>query len=430
MDAFDSFTLTPLSAGDIIDRAVRIYRRNFPALLRIVLAPSLIAYAGGIMYYIGIRNFSLSRGDTRVLLTASLIMFGGMLWLVGKVAFYAMLGGASKSLIYLFFDGTPLQARDVYRTVRKKFGGLITATILVAVIVVGVGFLIYMGVLLAILIYISAGALVAGSFPRWLTITLNIVFGLLLVTATITVLLAVYSRIVYVPQVLMVEEKSASGAIGRSFSLAGGEVRRIGVLILFWFYIAWSFWLLLMIPLGAWGYWTGIDLNPFNLDVPIWFNIAQQTVAQISEIIIAPIAIMGFTLLYLDSRVRKEGFDVELMANRLLAPPAVMPPPGRQSPVHEAPPREPAVPSILGDISPEPESPVVEPVVETPPVAYPEPAFVEAPRIEIPAPLETTRESEPAVSPVIPEIKPRVCRWCETGADAEDRFCRVCGAVF
>lgn len=455
MNMLESFTLTPLTAGDIIDRAVRIYRRNFPALVRIVLAPSLIAYTGGIMYYIGFRNFSLSRGEARVLVTSLLILFGGLLWLIGKVAFYAMLGGASKSMIYLFFDGTPLRARDVYKTVRRKLGALISASILVSAIVLGVGILIYMGVLVLILIYVSAGAIVAGIFPSWLTITLNIIFGLLLVIATILVLLGVYSRIVYVPQVLMVEEKNASSAIGRSFSLAGGEVRRIGVLILFWFYIAWSFWLLLMIPIGIYGYWSGIDLNPFNLNVPIWFNIAQQTVTQISEIIIAPIAMMGFTLLYLDSRVRKEGFDVELMANRILPPPALMPPPvvvSRMTPVVPQP-EAMTVPSILGlnddnvvaaqtevetDIEPPDSStdtstdspvaagyfdPSYDIVTEARTGTPPPPALT----IETPAALvQTGRAGQPGQI----EASPRTCRWCETVADADDRFCRVCGGVF
>ena len=78
--------------------------------------------------------------------------------------------------------------------------------------------------------------------------------------------------------------------------------------------------LLLVIPLGWYGYLNGIDINPFNDSAPLWYNIAQQTVTQVSEILLAPIAMVAFTLLYLDVRVRKEGFDVELLANRHLPP--------------------------------------------------------------------------------------------------------------
>src|SRR5215467_7791417 len=97
MNSFDSFTLAPMSAGDIIDRAVRVYGRNFLALLRIVLAPSLVAYAGSILISMGLRNATLSKGDERVVLTVLLILGGFLLWAIGRAAVDALLGGSSRS---------------------------------------------------------------------------------------------------------------------------------------------------------------------------------------------------------------------------------------------------------------------------------------------------------------------------------------------
>jgi hypothetical protein len=165
--------------------------------------------------------------------------------------------------------------------------------------------------------------IVARQQPVWLQIASNIFFGVVIFVVLMGLALICYSRIVYVPQVLMVEGKGVFGSIGRSFSLAGGAVIRIAAISLFWFYVAWSIWLLLMIPSGWYAYWSGVDINPFRDDGPLWYGILKQTMAQVSEILIAPIGMLGFTLLYLDSRVRKEGFDIELLANRVLsAPPA------------------------------------------------------------------------------------------------------------
>src|SRR5262245_61126747 len=97
MNAFEQFTLAPLSAGDIIDRAIRLYRRHFLVFLRIVLAPSLIAFAGGIFAAMGLRNLSFEHGDRRTLLTLGLLFSGGLLWLAGKALFLMLLGGASRS---------------------------------------------------------------------------------------------------------------------------------------------------------------------------------------------------------------------------------------------------------------------------------------------------------------------------------------------
>jgi hypothetical protein len=494
MEAFDSITLEPMSAGDIIDRAVRLYRRNFIALVRIVLAPSLVAYAGGILYDIGRRNFSLMRGDSRLVLTVFMIVVGMLLWLLGKAAFYAVLGGASRSLVYHFFDGAPLRARDVYQAVRERLWSLIGAMFIVSLLLAGLGMVIYFIVIILFIIYAALAAAVGASLPGWMQVVSNVIFGVLIFVIFIAGLLLLYSRVVYVPQVLMVESKSVYHAISRSFSLASGELLRIGALILFWFYVAWSLWLLLMLPLGWYGYWMGVDINPFSGpfsgDDPIWYSIAKQTMTQLSEILIAPIAMLGFTLLYIDSRVRKEGFDVELMANR------VLPPPPHEPPAEEifGPQREPetttgsGIPSILGlyDYGPilinrpgstaysaelpigavgvdgadraevAHEDVVHENVVHENDGAEGETRSneaatighetseveinfdpVDAPNVEAPAVeqkadtvVTTGPVKQERVATVQIESSRRLCQWCSTEAGVEDRFCRVCGSVF
>lgn len=444
MKTFNSFPLAPMFAGDIIDRAARLYRQNFPALLRMVMAPSLTAYAGAVLYYIGARNFSLMRGDRRVVLMTALIVIGAALFVIGKAAFYAVLGGASRSLVYHFFDGTPLRARDVFRAVRERMWSLIGAMLMVGALILGFGLVIYFVTAIVLVVYVLLAGLMSSTLPSWLAAIINVVFGALVAVGVLISLLMVYSRVVYVPQVLMVEGKGVSSAVSRSFALAGGEVKRIGALLFFWFYVAWSLWLLLMIPLGWYGYWAGIDVNPFGSEQPLWYTIAQQTLTQISEMLIAPIAMLGFTLLYLDSRVRKEGFDVELLANRVLPPPSSAPP----APVIPEQQQQPdfisssTVPSILGlsDYRP-------MPVQEAAPA--PDLKSNTEPGLEINSPtlvgpsisqsavgagaekiiVEEQSAPSPAVALQIEDVRRR-CQWCGTEAGSEDRFCRVCGSVF
>ena len=436
MNSFDTFTITPMSAGDIIDRAARLYRRNFKVLLQIVLVPSLVAYAGSILLLLGVRNFSMVRGESRLVLTVLMVIGGGLLRLVGTAALFAVLGGASRTLVYHLFDGTPLRARAIYQAVREKLGPLILAIFVVSLVILAFGVLIYVVLGLLLVLFLFLASIAGGLLPEWLRLVMIVIFAVLTFAFMIVMILMLFSRIIYVPQVMMVEGKGVLSSIGRSFELAGGSLPRIGVIILFWTYVAWSLWLLLIFPLLIYGRWVEGDLNFFGDDVPFWFTIAQEALTQISQILIAPIVMLGFTLLYIDSRVRKEGFDVELLANRVLLPPTYPIPqaplldPDALRPVRDTGPLDDAAPTMEFNDEPPMTSTPELPAPSLPDSFDPAAAALNVPPVELPAALprsETAVADDPAVQL---QVGRRLCRWCRTEADVEDRFCRVCGALF
>ena len=52
--------------------------------------------------------------------------------------------------------------------------------------------------------------------------------------------------------------------------------------------------------------------------IPAWYEIAYNLIWQISLILLSPVWMIGLCLLYVDERVRSEGYDIELMAARRL----------------------------------------------------------------------------------------------------------------
>jgi len=401
MNSFDAFILAPLSAGDIIDRAVRLYRQHFVTLLRIVLAPSLIAYAGGIAYTVGAQNISQTQGDLHFLINTTLLVGGITAYLAGKVAFFALIGGTSRSLVNYFLDSSPLRARDVYRVVRERLWPLVGATVTVLVLMISVLSLVTIVAVLILAAYASSSAWLLRGMPYWVQVIFHLVFVSLIAGIFLALFLLIYLRLVYVPQALMVEEKGVFSAISRSFTLAGRDVRRIGAIFLFDIYVTWSVLLLLIIPLGWYAYLNGVDITPLGPEKPLWYSISYQTLAQLSEILLAPIAMLGFTLLYIDSRVRKEGFDIELLANRQLPATGLMPPPRVIQPTPIA---RSSFPSILGlnDYGPAPPRP----------------------------PAETREHVTARESATESDTETRICQNCGTSAGPEDRFCRNCGALY
>jgi hypothetical protein len=94
-------------------------------------------------------------------------------------------------------------------------------------------------------------------------------------------------------------------------------VRRLIAMTIFTTFATYSALMILVIPLGWYGYLAGVD--PFNdANWPAWYAIAYNVLAPLSSILLTPVWMLGLSLLYVDERVRHEGYDIELMAARQL----------------------------------------------------------------------------------------------------------------
>ncbi len=319
----DSLMLAPLSTGDLLDRIVRLYRRHWIALMRIAILPVILSYVGIMALTFGIRNFSTTKGDWRIATSVLLVLVGVVLYLGGKAALIFLLGGTARELVQHFMNGSAVSARSVYRTVRQYFWRLVGATVMILALAVTLGIFLLYAVALAVGTYVLAAGWALSGLPFWLQATLHSLIGFVAFIAVTILVLMNVKRVVFLPQAIAVENKSVSAALSRSFSLAGGEFRRkdfipIIALVFFYVYISWSVLLLFMLPVYLYAGMNGIEGGPFNLQQPLWYTVLSNTISQASEILLLPVLLIGFILLYIDSRVRREGYDLELLANRYL----------------------------------------------------------------------------------------------------------------
>ncbi|HKP71557.1 MAG TPA: hypothetical protein VJT82_01385, partial [Pyrinomonadaceae bacterium] len=56
-----------------------------------------------------------------------------------------------------------------------------------------------------------------------------------------------------------------------------------------------------------------------------WYAVGYQVLTQASSILLAPVWMLGLSLLYVDERVRHEGYDIELMAAQRLGDMPLLP---------------------------------------------------------------------------------------------------------
>lgn len=323
--AVKQLQLAPLGAGDLIDRTVRLYRHHFMTLIRVSALPVVISAAGSVTYSVSVAAMGATASPERLGLYSLFTLLGLSVLFLGLLAQLIVMGGASRNLVMHLLRGEPVTARLIYRSVRTHFWSLLGAALLVAVwimnsalVAVAVLFFVMM---LAFMVLAAAVTATAAADLQWVTIILALLLYLAGAFVALFVFFFIAGRVAYVPQVLMVEGRTVADAMHRSMQLARGNVRRLMGMFLFTTFASYSALMLLFVPLLWFAYFNGLDLNPFSFDAaraPAWYTISLHVLRQFSAILLAPVWMMGLSLLYVDERVRQEGYDIELLAAQRL----------------------------------------------------------------------------------------------------------------
>src|SRR5918996_919219 len=125
--------LAPLGAGDLIDRAVRLYRRHLFVLIRTAAPPVIIATGGWIVFSLAFQRVFLSDGTSELAGYAVLSFVALAVTFVGYLLTLVVMGGASRTLVAHLLRNDPVTARATYSAVRGRFWGLVGASLIVLV---------------------------------------------------------------------------------------------------------------------------------------------------------------------------------------------------------------------------------------------------------------------------------------------------------
>jgi hypothetical protein len=192
------------------------------------------------------------------------MMVTGILSMLGHV----LCRGALIESVSESYLGTEITVGQAYRFVWPKFLNLIGAGILVVLVV-------YMGFFLLVVPGII--------FALWFALT---------------------------TPAIVVENLKVIEGMSRSKALASGNLGKIlsvGFLVIV---ISW----VVGIPFGIAGNFLGRILFFNNI---LLMTFIYQLTAVVGQILIVPIGAIAYILLYYDLRIRKEGFDLEMLANSI-----------------------------------------------------------------------------------------------------------------
>ena len=271
--------------------------------------------------FLGREIFSVgaARGSAEKIFYALFTWLGTMLiWVTETVATLTVMGGASRNFVRHLLLDEPLSFRETYKNVRKRLVGLLTASTIITILLGFLGFIIFYIGFIAAFLAVTLTVL-ALSFSPFLIIVVSFLLTLAISFGTGWLFFLPASRFAYVQQAMTVEGLGVTSAFGRSAALASGNVKRFAALFIFSTVATYSALSLFYIPLGWYAYIEGVNIFSFDKDlIPAWYEIAAQVISQTSFILLTPVWMIGLCLLYVDERVRHEGYDIELLAARRL----------------------------------------------------------------------------------------------------------------
>lgn len=258
--------LRPLKAGEILDRAFRLYRANFwhfTAVAGIVLGPLLLLQLSlqFLLHNTGPVGF--------IQLMLTYLLDGALLW----VASHAYLG-------------THVTMDDSYRTAGRYFPRFVGVSLLHGLVYVP-------------MIFISIFIMTAFSF-------LNNSVAVVLVVLVVAPYIFFFSvRWWFSYPVIILENLTVGDALKRSWALTSQEFWHTGVV---WIASSLLVYLISFLPSVLIGFATQL----FAVDASETSVALAAVIFQLGSVITLPISMSILVIAYYDMRIRIEGYDLEL----------------------------------------------------------------------------------------------------------------------
>jgi len=223
------------------------------------------------------------------------LALGSVLQSIGLI----LVGGMIAHVVAGAAVGRKLSLGEAWAATRGKRWRLIGLTVLLG-----------LATILILTLYVLSWVVVAIATDSW---QLPLVYGLISVPLFIAFLVSFWVRLYYLPvPVLMLEDVGIFGALGRGYHLTRKAFWRTFGIALLTFVIAQIAGSMLSAPVSFLS--QGLLFGGLSGEAGVFLLILGQAVASvIAAAFVAPFTTSVATLQYVDLRMRKEAFDVELM---------------------------------------------------------------------------------------------------------------------
>ena len=273
--------LRPMDLGEILDRTFRLYRAHFMTFFLIMLAVQAISFLGSLTWQASLAPLQPSPGTALHLPGVSFFVALFFSTIVTFLAAQAGIGTLTTAVSSIYL-GEPIGIGEALRRVRPSLGRLLGTTLLTSLIIV-----------------LGMVACVVPGFYFLLSYLL-------------------------VSQVVVIEGLGPQAAMRRSSELMRkksdkglfrNNIMKASVILIIVFVLAAAAGMIVGLPFGIAQILTADRTHPPSLLGPM--HLLQSTLTMIVQAGVAPIGTIAMILFYYDIRIRKEGFDLQMLASAL-----------------------------------------------------------------------------------------------------------------
>jgi hypothetical protein len=287
----------PRSPTEIVDAAIQLGRRHYPSLLVLSAIIAIPNVALGLVAQ-WLLPPAVSAGGELGDAADVMLVFGvaafSMAWTL--VGFGALVASTSEAYV----EGRTLEPMvalraALRRALRLVMSNFIAYALVMAVVTIGI-------LIVALAAGLAAAALgLGGSTSEAMAALIGVVVGVGVLVGMLAGGLLLGSRFVNITAAIMLEGRGIMSAISRSTELTRGNAwRTAGVVLIMFVLYAVAF-------LSSWAIFL-LLVRDVNL---------SANVAGVLVLALYPFLGAMLTLLYYDLRIRREGYDLELMARAL-----------------------------------------------------------------------------------------------------------------
>ncbi len=309
--------LLPMSVGDIFDEAFDLYKRNFAlfaGIAALIHVPMSLLLQ--VLIYLArtqsAEGGAAKAGDPDF---ASILLFACFVLAIAVcyVVLYIIQTGALSLAVSDRHLGRLTSIGNVYRRLMDSFGALLGTWVLLGAFLIIVSVLVnFAGLFLIGIIGLAVSP--TGSPGEAVALVLFIFgFGL-------PILLEIASYVmlgVFVTPAVVIEQLSFVTAITRNFQLVHRGFWRVNgglILVVFLFlalFLSLRFSVLGVVELTLYS-WIKPSLLVENVVAGVWTGVLM--------IFLQPYVTVALTLLYFDQRVRRDGYDLAILSQKLVQP--------------------------------------------------------------------------------------------------------------